>query len=263
MTRFFTSLSLSFLLGSMALPAQDGPEPSKQPKPSAEGEKKAAAKYEEAKNRIKKTGETTYELGDIKFNSATKEVQFPTLLNMTEGLLEYVLVTDAGKTHESLLRTTISPTELNLALLLCSYEPHIGEAARYLATPHPETKALMDKPMEKAGANRIQFTARWKDKSGKEQSVPVTSLIRNRVTKKTLDVDHWTYTGSVINLAGFASEYDGSIGALYFDLGAMFNCPVKDNVNDDIWSVESSAVPPVDTPVTLIITPFADSPVTK
>ncbi|CAN5844748.1 hypothetical protein BH11VER1_BH11VER1_23250 [soil metagenome] len=263
MTRFPSTLALSLLLGTFPLSAQDGPEPSKQPKPSAEGEKKAAAKYEEAKNRIKKTGDTTYELGDIKFNSATKEVRIPTVLNMNEGILEYVLVTEQGKTHESLLRTTISPTELNLALLLCSYEPHIGEAAKYLAAPHPETKAMIDKPMEKAGANRIQFTAQWKDKSGKEQTAPLANWIRNRMTKTTLDADHWTYTGSVINLAGFASEYDGSIGALYFDLGAMFNCPVKDNVNDDVWSAETSASPPVDTPVTLIITPFSETPVTK
>jgi hypothetical protein len=263
MTRFSSSFALSLLIGTLPLLAQDGPEPSKEPKPSAEGEKKAAAKYEEAKSRIKKTGDTTYELGEIKFNSATKEVRIPTLLNMNEGLLEYLLVTDTGKTHESLLRTTVSPTEYNLALLLCSYEPHIGEAAKYLTTPRPETKAMIDKPMEKAGANRISITAQWKDKSGKEQSAPVSHWIRNRTTKKTLEADHWTYTGSVINLAGFASEYDGSIAALYFDLGAMINCPVKDNINDDVWSAETSATPPVDTPVTLIITPFSETPVTK
>lgn len=263
MTRFSPLLALCLLLAVSSLHAQDGPEPSKQPKPSTEGEKKAAAKYEEARTRIKKTGDTTYELGDIKFNSATKEIRIPTLLNMSKGLLEYVLVTEAGKTHESLLRTAISPTELNLALLLCSYEPHIKEAAQFLPSPHPETRAMMDKPMEKPGANRIQLTAQWKDKEGKEKTTPVTRWIRHRLAKKTLDTDHWTYTGSVINLAGFGSEYDGSIGALYFDLGAMFNCPVKDNVNDDMWLVETTAVPSVDTPVTLIITPFADSPVTK
>lgn len=263
MIRLSSTLALSLLFGTLPLSAQDGPEPSKQPKPSAEGEKKAAAKYEEAKNRIKKTGDTTYELGDIKFNSATKEVRIPTLLNMNEGILEYILVTEEGKTHESLLRTAISPTELNLALLLCSYEPHIGEAAKYLTAPHAETKAMMEKPMEKAGANRIQLTAQWKDKSGKDQTAPIAQWIRNRTTKKPLDTDHWTYTGSVINLAGFASEYDGSIGALYFDLGAMFNCPVRDNVNDDVWSAETNAAPPMDTPVTLIITPFSDKPVTQ
>lgn len=263
MTRFSILPVLSLLFFLSSLPAQDKSEPSKQPTPSEEGQKKAAAKYEEAKARIKKTGDVTYELGDIKFNSSTKEVRIPTLLNMSEGLLEYVLVTVNGKTHESLLRTTISPTELNLALLLCSYEPHIKEAAQFLPSPHPETKAMMDKPMDKPGANRIQLTVQWKDKEGKDQTLPVSQWITNRTTKKALDTSHWTYTGSVINLAGFGSEYDGSIGALYFDLGAMFNCPVKDNVNDDMWFVGKSAVPPVDTPITLIITPFSDSPITK
>ncbi len=263
MTHYYSLPALCLFLAVFSLNAQDGPEPSKQPKPSTEGEIKAAAKYEEAKARIKKTSDTTYELGDIKFNSTTKEVRIPALLNMSEGLLEYVLVTENGKTHESLLRTTISPTELNLVLLLCSYEPHIKESAQFLPTPRPETTAMMEKPMEKPGANRIQLTAQWKDKDGKEQIGPVTQWIHNRITKKPLALDHWTYTGSVINLAGFGAEYDGSIGALYFDLGAMINCPVNDNVKDDVWTVEKGATPLVDTPVTLIITPFADSSITK
>lgn len=249
---------LACLFAACALPlaAQDGPEPSKQPPSDPAGTKVATELMEAAKARIKKTGDTDYELGQIKFSSATREVRVPAVVNMSEGILEYTLVHENGKTHESLLRTAASPTEVNVALLLCHYEPHIKEAAQYLPDPRPETLAKMALPMQKEGANRVKLTVEWKDRKGKEQSAPVGAWIRDKKAGKPMDVNHWTYTGSFISQTGYAAEHDGSIIAIYFDLVSLVNCPDKGNADDDRWFVEKTAVPAIDTPVTLVFSPL-------
>lgn len=241
--------------GPGLLHAQGGEEPPKQPASNPAGAKVAGELMEAAKARIKKTGDTDYSLGDIRFSSATREVRIPATLNMTEGILEYALVHETGKTHESLLRTPVSPTELNVALLLCHYEPHIKEAAQFLPDPRPETRAKMALPMEREGANQVRITAQWKDKGGKDHTVKLSDWIRDKKRGGALVLDHWTYTGSFISQTGYAAEHDGSHIALYFDLVSLINCPHAGNTDDELWFVEKSAVPPSDTPVTLVFSP--------
>ena len=237
-----------------SLYAQDA-EPSKQPAPNDAGKEIVAQEVAKTQARIKKVGDHSYELGDIKFDSSTREILVPCVVNMTEGLLEYLLVHEHGKTHESLLSSKISPIELNVAMLLTHYEPHVKEAAQFLTDPQPTTKQMMAQPIEKPGANQVELNVRWKDKDGKEQIAPVTRWIQEKGAKKSREGEHWTYTGSMISRSGFAAQFDGSIIAIYFDLIALINFPVKENNDDDRWKVETSKVPPIDTPVTLVITP--------
>ncbi len=110
----------SFLQRSLASPVPlvlhaQGPPPPKLP--HAANEKKSP---------VVKTGDSTYEMGGVQFNSATREIRIPTIVNMNEGVIEYALVTDTGKTHESLLSTKVRPFDVNVAMLLCHYEPHAG-----------------------------------------------------------------------------------------------------------------------------------------
>ena len=42
---------------------------------------------------------------------------------MTDGMLEYLIVTEMGKTHESLLSTKIEPYDIQVAMLLLGIEP--------------------------------------------------------------------------------------------------------------------------------------------
>jgi hypothetical protein len=249
-----TCLSAASLMSAMA---QEGPEPARQQPPAnPAGAKVAEELAEAAKNRIKKVGPTDYTLGSIRFSSATHEVRVPATLNMIEGVLEYALVHENGKTHESLLRTKVSPTELNVALLLCNYEPHIKEAAQFLTDPLPQTKARMALPMEREGANRVRLSVEWKDKDGAVKTAPLSAWIRDLDSKKPLKTDYWTYTGSFVSPDGYAAEDDGSHIAIYFDLVALMNLPVPGNRSDECWGVEKAAVPPVDTPVTLVFSPL-------
>jgi hypothetical protein len=242
-------------LGLMPLAGQDGAEPPKQqPTSNPTGSKAAEKLAEAARTRIKKVSATDYTLGPIKFSSATREVRVPAAVNMTEGILEYALVHENGKTHESLLKTAVSPTEFNVALLLCHYEPHIKDAARFAEEDLlPETRAKMAQPMQNEGANRVLLTLEWKDKDGAAKTAPLSAWVRDRKEQKPMSTDHWSYTGSFVSQSGFAAEDDGSHIAIYFDLVALLNLPDPGNRSDDRWHVETAAVPPVDTPVTLVI----------
>ena len=265
MTTIRTTLhvvSAACFLQAAVLPLRAQEEPPKQPtvSPTSAGAKVAAELAEAARNRITKIGPHAFELGPIKINSATREVSVPAVVNMTEGILEYVLVHEHGKTHESLLRTTVSPTELNVALLLTHFEPHLKEAAKFLASPSEQVKARMAQPMEHEGANRMRITLEWKDASGKAQTAPLNAWIRDKQSGKPATATEWIFTGSFISQTGFAAEHDGSHIAVYFDLISLVNFPDKNNVSDENWLVESAAIPPVDTPVTLVFAPVTPPP---
>lgn len=63
-------------------------------------------------------------LNNITLDKNKKEVRLKTTLAITEGILEYLLVGDKGKTYESALKVALNlPSELNFALLLIGSEP--------------------------------------------------------------------------------------------------------------------------------------------
>jgi hypothetical protein len=207
---------------------------------------------------ITKTGDDTYEMGGLQFNSATREIRIPTVINMREGVIEYALVTDMGKTHESLLSTKVRPFDVNVAMLLCHYEPHAGEIIKMLREPTPELAVLAKKKIEHPGANHVLLTVEWSDKDGKH-TAPMGSWIHNEREKKTLDIPYWIYNGSDMGDGIFMADGDGSFISVHFDLVGILGSNAKWFGDDNNWTLETNAIPPVNYPVTLIISPAPSS----
>ncbi len=220
------------------------------PKPPPANEKKAP---------LVKTGDTPYEMGGVLFNSATREIRIPSSVNMREGVIEYALVTENGKTHESLLNTKVRPFDVNVTMLLCHYEPHAGELVKIVKEPTPELVALAAKKMEHPGANHVLLTVEWMD-GDKKRSAPMGSWIRNVREKKTLDIPFWIYNGSDMGDGIFMADGDGSFISVHFDLVGIMGSNAKWCGDDGNWELETNAIPPVDSPVTLIISPAPSSP---
>ena len=86
------------------------PAPAEPSDPAAPEEKK-----EVPKPSVKKLDENRYQVGQVTFDKKTREIRFPAKVNMTEGLLEFLVVHQKGKLHESLFATETSPTDINLA----------------------------------------------------------------------------------------------------------------------------------------------------
>jgi len=210
---------------------------------------------EPAKPAVEKIDETHYRIGKVTIDKKTREIRFPTKVNMTEGLLEYLVVHQNGKVHESLLATDVSPTHINLAFTLLRYP-----ASRELYPLPSETGGASDKypdvPAEvKAGA-RVSIDVEWTEE-GKTKRLPVNEWIQHAVKTTAMPPGPWVYGGSDVFDGKFVPETTGDIGAIFVNPAAILNYTGDDNKDDTVWLAYPKRVPAEGTNVTLIITPFS------
>ena len=229
---------------SLAMAQDPAPEP---PKPV--GGSPAAV----AEPSVKKLDDNRFQIGEVVFDKKTREIRFPAQINMIEGQLEYLIVNEKGKLHESLLSTKISPTHLNLAFTLLRFKP-----SRELYPLPNDTGGTSDKFPEvsaeiKAGA-RILIEVEWAEE-GKTKRLPINDWIQHGEKTTPMPAGPWVYGGSEVEDGKYAPETSGDIVAIYLSLAAIVNYPGDDNNNDDVWTPFPKRVPAVDTPVTVIIKP--------
>jgi hypothetical protein len=179
--------------------------------------------------------------GEKKFIEATGRMA------LTDGILEFIAVASQGRDYESLLALDCKPSELQFALLLIGCETG--------AVPGHA------KAGEKPGSP-LMLELEWQDE-GQTRSVPVERLLVDRRTKKTPDALLWVFNGSyfakspVTNREVFQADEEQAFIALWWEpsvlinLGAEYGDPYRgDNQG---FEVKTSAVPPKDTPVKLIL----------
>ncbi len=220
-------------------------EPAVSPPP---GQPEEAAKP--AAPKIESLGGTRQRLGRIEFDKATREIQLPAAVNMTKGLLEYVLVSEKGKLHESLLSTPVGPLDLNVVLLLLNYAP----------APEWHVPPAKPKPLEAvAPAAKLACYIRFKNAEGAEETVPAETWVNDLRTKKAAAASPWVYNGSNFNDEHqFSAEVDGSILSLYLDPRCLVNNPRQGADDDERW-VPAKGIPPKGTSVTVVLKPAASS----
>ncbi|MDD2366859.1 MAG: YdjY domain-containing protein [Desulfuromonadaceae bacterium] len=191
---------------------------------------------------IEKLGDGKYRIGEILINKQDKSVTFPAVVNMNSGILEYLLVNNVGKTHESLLRTGISPYNLQVAFMLLGYE---GTNKRLSSQGSPE--------LPKGESVNIMLS-----NVAEKQTVPfpVESWLVNKTGSSTIDVNqlNWVFCGSYVNeLGGFMSQESGSIVAIWHDPVAMIDNASPGGESNRIWYVKEGTVPAVGTKVTVTV----------
>lgn len=196
------------------------------------------------KPAVEQISADTYRLGQIEFNSTTREVRFPGKINQEQGVLEYVLVHESGKTHESLLNTAISPADLQIVLKLLRYQAGKGKLFDGLYPPG-------ELPEPEPEGTDVDVYVSWADK----EPVAVETLIRDLTTQQAMTSTSWIYNGSEVINGKFLAEAEGSIIALYLDSLALINSKHPLNWDDEVWFPLKGAVPPFDTPVTVILRP--------
>ena len=213
-----------------------------------------AKQMSEAQQRIKKLSPTEYDLDGIKIKADTREVRIPCQVCLKKAPIEYMLTTDTGKTHETVLTTSVSPIAIQMAMLLVNYEP----ATEGLLAKVPEverSEMWKDQPPKTQGANRVNITVEWK--VGTEtKSGPLSQWAQKTDTRKApTDLDTWIFNGSYIDERGFIAQQEGSVIGIWLNRGAIFNSPAEGNWRDDLWISLPENIPDETTPVTLIITP--------
>jgi hypothetical protein len=192
-----------------------------------------------------------YEVGKVRLDQKAITVTFPGSVNMTQGLLEYLIVTPEGSTHESLLVTDVPPTDLQFSMLLLGAK---GSGPANLgpdAAPPPQIDAKYLKSAPRLKGDTVSIRVRWKA-GNDEKTSPVEDWLYNEQTKKTAERGPWVYNGSMFSNGHFLAQIEGAIGALVTNPAALINNPRKGSDNDQIWSVNEKVVPPVNSPLQII-----------
>ena len=209
------------------------------------------------KPSVEQLDDTRFQIGGVTFDKKSREIRFPTQVNMVEGLLEYLIVHENGKTHEALLTTKISPTNLNLAFSLLSYPPsrelyHVPTYAGEEPVIEPEV------PAEVKSAARVSIDVEWTE-DGKVRRIPVNEWIQHGVTATSMSAGPWVYGASNFEDGKYTPEVTGDIAAIFLSNAAILNYPGDDNRNDDVWTPFLKRVPAEGTNVTVIIAPFKNA----
>lgn len=184
---------------------------------------------------LTKVAENRFKIGLVQFDKAARTITLPAEVNMRENNVEYVLVSAAGKTHESVFRTAAEPQHIQIAMLLLGGRPALTNAfPNDFGAPLPgETVQL-----------RVS-------QSGKAR--PIEDYVLDRSTKKSLSRGPWIFNGSRIGEGTFVAQRDGSIVSLMSDPDALINNPRPDREQDDLWTPNARLLPPVGSPVDIII----------
>lgn len=182
-------------------------------------------------------------LGRVTVDPARRTASFPAWVNMTNGLIEYAVVTDYGKTHESLLVTLAQPLDVQAALLLLRAKPS-------------GTNSLGLQPLTIPSGAAVRPSLSWLDGTQKV-SAPLSQWVAlgtggasGTVTGK-MSGGPWLFNGSVITSEGFGAHFDGSLLALIRDPVAILNNPGPDRDDDEIHLAAPDRMPPYETPVTV------------
>jgi len=191
-----------------------------------DGSGKRGRKIPDNPLNIQVIGKSKVKMGDIIIDKKKRSISFPVHVEIRDQVLEYVLVHQSGKTHESLLSTKISPKTLHVAVLLLD-----GEGKR------PEIELF------------------WR-KNGPDARVPLNVLIQPVGASPRLEADLWLYKKATLDAQGrLAALQEGSFITLLNDPKALIQHQVAASLgHDDAYKPFTKKLPPKGAPVRLIIT---------
>jgi hypothetical protein len=166
---------------------------------------------------------------------------------VTTGQRSYESIIAINARHEANELTLFEQIQANMLLL--GAKP--GHPAFY--DPKTEKTTLAD-------GDEVVIEARWKDKNGKTQSADARTWIRDVNTKKPPAVN-WVFAGSrMVRDEEGKNHFQGNYGDFICVLNnpnAMFDLPILSAgaIDNRIFEPNTKALPPPETPVTIILKP--------
>jgi hypothetical protein len=188
---------------------------------------------------LKEISPGIFELGKVRLDQKRRCISFPAALNMNEALVEYLLVTSNGKTHESLLKTDAEPYHIHTAMLL-------------LGAKGSQNNAFPDDPKKPIPGDKVRIEFSWVEKAEKK-TFRGEDWIVDQTTKERTSPGEWIYAGSRFEEGVFRAQQEGSIISLIEDPDALINNPRPGRDNDDNWRVHSAGLPPLNCAVEVTI----------
>ena len=171
---------------------------------------------------VERLSATTYRVGQMRVDTAKREVAIPGTLNEVPTL-EFVANTKNGyKAYESALTLETNGVSFNAALLLIGLNPaHARPAAMQFDRTPPQ-------------GDPVDIFVEW-PVNGNPRRVRVEELLFDRRTKKTLREGPWAYTGSTFVDTGDGKKYladlDGVLIGFMHGPQAVIDNPRNDAVD--------------------------------
>jgi len=193
-----------------------------------------------AESVIKSLGGGKLKVGDVLLDQFARTVLIPAEVNMYEGVMEYALVMESGKRHESIFSTRATAEHIHIACMLLGMN-----AARQGAG-----EAVPD-------AQAVKIEVAW-DTNGPEKRIPLSDCVAlaegSGGPGRILPNSPWIYVGSQMDAAGFIATREGSLISLITDSTALINNPHLDRENDKIHLANGQNLPRKGVAVRIILT---------
>jgi hypothetical protein len=199
----------------------------------------------------------------VEVDTEAREVRIAATVCLDGGWLEQVACSPRSREHEALVVVDVRPSAIHLALMLAGFEP--GRPGRWSRQEdgelslEPPTGAPLDVLVEHADAD------------GGVVRVPVRRWIRDHLGRHEFPRSPWIFAGSSMAPnpehmgpgEHYVADMTGSIIGLvtFGDELIGFSLVLADQaeVQPPEWELNTGVVPPVGTPVTIILRPWEDA----
>lgn len=175
--------------------------------------------------------------GSVQVDPVLRCVVVTGFVNMVEGPIELMACGPGGKVHESVLVLQTDPVDLQSALLLIGLKA--GPPMKELGLGPPQ-------------GDRVALWVRW-EQDGRTVTRPLEDLAYDLKRGKSLLTKGWVFTGSMFENGKFKALAEESLIASYWDPWAILNVQSNLGGDDEALMVNDQTVPPLHTPITLLI----------
>jgi hypothetical protein len=185
-------------------------------------------------------------------DKARKRVVMVGKVCLQQGQLEMFACPKDTKEHESILSVPVEAFKVHAALLAIGAEP--GKPVQFVPEYRPAT------------GTEIDVSLYWTDESGKRRGAWAQDWVQDSRSGKALK-QPWVFAGSVFWVDEQTGKRDylanhGELICVSNFSSAMLDLPVEssDKAGQLLFNAYTKRIPPLDTPVTIVLTPKIEKP---
>jgi len=176
-----------------------------------------------------------------------KNVLFLGEVCLREGALEFFVCAKNSKEYESIISTEARPSIIHAGLLATGIEP--GKPVRFA----PEFEA--------ASGPKVKITVRWQDAEGKRHEIDAKDWVQEVNTPDCLQTE-WVFSGSLFQKLEnekmrYLADVTGEIIGVSNFPSVVMDLPIQSSSGNSelLFRANTEKIPPLETPVTVILTP--------
>lgn len=182
----------------------------------------------------------------VRVDWAHRRVEVDGKVTLREGALELFACSPRTREHESIVVVKARPIRVHEAIRLLGVDPGT-----------PVTYDEGTRRWRPPTGDRLTIEVRWLA-DGRSRTADISSWMRDASTGKSIGVLEWVFSGSAPSSDGaITADDEGTLICVVDFPSAIIALPrLRSADNDELWvEADPSKIPPIDTPVTLLISP--------